>query len=138
MLLECIRTSEIQFSWVIPSFCLNVLVTVLLVQPYKEPYALHNKLDAVMICLIIASITCTFPTTIVTKEGHITYKACIVVADIVALAPLLYFTVKFLQLLKHVLQNVCLCCHIFYDPNIIQRGDYKDLNVAEVHLNSVN
>ena len=29
--------------------CLIVLVIILLVQPYKKPYALYNKLDAVMI-----------------------------------------------------------------------------------------
>ena len=38
--------------------CLGILLTVLLVQPYKNPYALYNNLDAVMTIQGIVFITC--------------------------------------------------------------------------------
>ena len=85
-----------------------------------------------MIILIIASITCSLST--VTDDGQITYKAGVVAAGVVVLAPLLYFTIKMFQLLKHVLQNavVYLCCHIFHGINTRQ-GEYQDLSVAEIN-----
>ena len=90
--------------------CLIVLVTILLVQPYKKPCALYNKIDAVMI---------------------ITSKAGAVAAGVVAIAPLVYFTIKILLLLKHVLcQNVCLCYRVFHGLKRLQRREHEDLSVA--------
>ena len=132
-------TLSSMFSVVFTLVCLIVLVTILVLQPYKKPYAVHNKLDAVMIFLIVASVTCIFQTRIVTDKEQITSKAGIVAAGVVATAPLVYFTVKFLLLLKHVLcQNVCLCYRIFHGLNRLQRKEYEDLSVAEKPHNSIN
>ena len=110
--------------------CLIVLVTILVLQPYKKPYALYNKIDAVMIILVIAFTTCILQTSIVTDKKQITSKAGIVAAGVVAIAPLVYFTVKVLLLLKHVLrQNVCLCYHILHGLKRLQRRQYEDLSV---------
>ena len=111
--------------------CLIVLVTILLVQPYQKPYAVYNKIDAVMIILVIAFNTCILQPGIVTDKEQITSKAGAVAAGVVAIAPLVYFTVKMLPLLKHVLrQNVCLCYHILYGLNRLQRRQYEDLSVC--------
>ena len=111
--------------------CLITLVTILLVQPYKKPYALYNKLDAVMVILVIAFITCILQPSIVTDKVQITSKAGAVGAGVVAIAPLVYFTVKILLLLNHVLrQNLCLCYHILHGLNRLQRRQYEDLSVC--------
>ena len=112
--------------------CLIVLVIILLVQPYKKPYAVYNKIDAVMIILVVAFLTCILQPTIITNKKQITSKAGIFAACLVTTAPLVYFTVKVLLLLKHVLcQNVCLCYRIFHGLNRLQRREYEDLSVAE-------
>ena len=112
--------------------CLIVLVIILLVQPYKKPYAVYNKIDAVMIILVVAFLTCILQPTIITNKKQITSKAGIVAACLVTTAPLVYFTVKVLLLLKHVLcQNVCLCYRIFHGLKRLQRREYEDLSVAE-------
>ena len=98
--------------------CLSVVVTVLLVQPYKKRYALYNKLDAVMIILVIVFITCTLEVVLVTDTRQITGSVGMIAAGVVAITPLVYFTVKALQLLKHVLsQNNVYPCHILCDCN---------------------
>ena len=90
--------------------CVTVVVTVLVVQPYKKPYALYNKLDSVMISLVLVFITCVLGTDIATKNRQIISKACTIIASVVAFAPLVYFTFKLLQLVKYVLQNLIIRC----------------------------
>ena len=60
--------------------CLDVVVTILLLQPYKKPYALHNKLDAVMIILIIVFNTCIIEPA--TDRRQIAGKVSMVVAGV--------------------------------------------------------
>ena len=105
--------------------CLGVVVTILLLQPYKN-HALYNKLDAVMIIVIIVFNTCIIEPA--TDRRQIAGKVSMVVAGVATIVPLVYFTVKFLQLLKHVepLRHVCLWCHICHDPNRIQHRDCND------------
>ena len=124
-------TLSSMFSVAYILLCLIVLVTILLLQPYKKPYALYNKLDAVMIILVVAFITCIFQTRIVADKAQINGKAGIVAACIAATAPFVYFTVKILLLLKHVLrQNVCLCYRVFHGLKRLQRREYEVLSVA--------
>ena len=123
-------TLSIMFYVAFILLCLIVLVTILLVQPYKKPYALYNKIDAVMIILVMAFIICILQPGIVTDKEQITSKASIIAAGVVATAPLVYFTVKMLPLLKHFLcQNVCLCYHMLHGLNRLQRRQYEDLSV---------
>ena len=124
-------TLNIMFYVAFILLCLIVLVAILLVQPYKKPYALYNKLDAVMIILAIAFSTCILETKIVADKPQISDKAGIVAGCVVAIAPLVYFTVKILLLLKHVLrQNVCLCYRVFHGLKRLQRREYEVLSVA--------
>ena len=106
--------------------CLGVVITILLLQPYKKPYALYNKLDGVMIIVIIIFNTCIVEPA--TDRRQITGKVSMVIAGVATIVPLVYFTVKFLQLMKHVepLRHVCRWCHIFYNPNRIQHRDCND------------
>ena len=67
--------------------CLIVLVTILVLQPYKKPYALYNRLDAVMIILVVAFITCLLETRIVADKPQINGKAGIVAACVAAIVP---------------------------------------------------
>ena len=99
--------------------CVIVVVTVFLVQPYKKPYALYNKLDAVLISLVIVFTTCVLGIDIATKHRQIVRKTGTIVAGVVALTPLVYFIFKLLQLLKYVLQNLIIWCHINCNPNRI-------------------
>ena len=118
--------------------CLGVVVTVLLVRPYKKRYALYNKFDGVMIILVIVFITCILETIIITDIRQITGSVGMIAAGVVAIAPLVYFTVKALQLLKHVLRNNICPCHILCDCNRMQRGDYEDLSATETPINTIN
>ena len=117
--------------------CLGVVVTVLLVQPYKKRYAIYNKFDAVMIILVIVFMTCSLETIIITDTRQITDSFGMIAAGVVAIAPLVYFTVKALQLLKHVLsKNIC-HGHIYRDCNKMRRGDYEDLSATETPISTL-
>ena len=124
-------TLNIMFCVPFILLCLIVLVTILVLQPYKKPYALYNRLDAVMIILVVAFITCLLETRIVADKPQINGKAGIVAACVAAIVPFVYFTVKILLLFKHVLcQNVCLCYRIFHGLKRLQRREYEVLSVA--------
>ena len=117
--------------------CLGVVAAVLLVQPYKKRYALYNKLDAVII-VVLVFIVCNLETVLVTDTRQITGNVGMIAAGVVAIAPLVYFIVKALQLLKHVLSQNNVCpCHILCDCNGIQRGDYEDLSATETPINTL-
>ena len=110
--------------------CLSVVVSILLVQPYKKPYALHNKLDAVMISLVIAFIVSVIEISYAAEIGRksIGDKVVIFLAGVAAIIPLVYFIVKVLQLLKLVLfRNSCFS---FLFLKKVQQGDYENLNVT--------
>ena len=118
--------------------CLFVMVTVLLVRPYKTPCALYNKFDAVMIILVVAFTTSILEIDVATDTGRITSTVGVVTASIVATVPIVYFTIKVLQLLKVVLLQNMYFCHFFHDFNNVQRKDYKDLSATDSPLDSVN
>ena len=118
--------------------CLSVVATVLLVWPYKKRYASYNKFDAVMFILVTVFITCNLETALVTDTRQITGSVGIIAAGVVAITPFVYFTVKALQLLKHVLSQNNVCpCHILCDRNKTRRGDYEDLSATETPINAI-
>ena len=118
--------------------CLSVVATVLVVRPYKKRYALYNKFDAVMIILVAVFITCNLETVLFTDTLQITFSVGTITAGVVAITPFVYFTVKALQLLKHVLSQNNVCpCHILCDRNRIRRGNYEDLSVTETPINTL-
>ena len=94
--------------------CFSVVAAVLVVRPYKKRYALYNKLDAVMIIVLIVFLTCNLETVLVADTRQITGSVGIIAAGVFAITPFVYFTVKSLQLLKHVVSQNNVCpCHIF-------------------------
>ena len=119
--------------------CLGVVATVLLVQPYKKRYALYNKFDAVMIILVLVFITCSLASVLaIVDTQQITGNVGMIAAGVVATAPLVYFTVKALLLLRHVLSQNNICpCYIYRDCNRIRRGDYEDLSATETPINTL-
>ena len=80
--------------------------------------------DAVMIIVVIVFITCNLESVVASDTRQINYKTGMIAAGVLAIVPLVYFTVKALQLLKYILsQNnmspchiICLC-HIICDCN---------------------
>ena len=128
-----------EFYMALILLCLGVVVTLLLVKPYKKLYALYNMFDAVMIIILIVYLVCGSATLFVNDEQQITKKAGFIIAGVVVNTPLLYFTVKVLKPLKHVLlNNLHIRSHISHDLWNIQQRDYKDLSGCEAPLNSSN
>ena len=113
--------------------CLSVVTTVL-VWPYKKRYALYNKLDAVMIIVVIVFITCNLETVVASDTQQINYKTGMIVAVVLAIVPLVYFTVKALQLLKHVLSQNKSLSHFMCR---MRRRDYEDLSVTQTPINTL-
>ena len=65
------------------------------------------------------------------------------IAGLFSTTPLVYFTVRFLQLVKHDIVLVhSSWCRLFIDPSrepdTDQQGDYRDLSASEKPLISVN
>ena len=61
------------------------------------------------------------------------------IAGLFSTTPLVYFTVKFLQLVKRVLvHSSCSCSDPSREPDTDQQGDYRDLSASEKPLISVN
>ena len=65
--------------------CLSVVVTILLVQPYKKIYAQYNKFDAVLLILVIAFTTSsgiTFDKRKITRYGTFTAASIVVIVPV--------------------------------------------------------
>ena len=134
--LYCITLSNINYVALI-LLCVSVVAIVLLVRPYKKRYALYNKFDAVMIILVAVFLTCNLETVLVTDTRQITGSVGMIAAGVFAITPLVYFTIKALQVLKHVLSQNSVCpCHIFCDRNKMRRGDYENLSATETPINA--
>ena len=85
-------------------------------------------------------MTCSLETIIITDTRQITDSFGMITAGVVAIAPLVYFTVKALQLLKHVLSknnNIICHGHIYRDCNKMRRGDYEDLSATETPISTL-
>ena len=118
--------------------CVLVMVLILIMQPYKRPYEFYNKFDIVIIlCLVIFTIGC--PETVVAVDEK--HRWGLHIAGLFSTTPLVYFTVKFLQVVKRVLVHSSWCRLISdpsREPDTDQQGDYRDLSASEKPLISVN
>ena len=119
--------------------CILVMVTILTVQPYKKAYEFYNKLDIVMILSLVVYTIGFVETVIAFDESQITPEFGFYISGLFALTPLVYFAIKFLQLVKCVLiQYFTLWCHLTSESVTDQQGDYEDLSTSETPLISVN
>ena len=119
--------------------CILVMVTILAVQPYKKAYEFYNKLDIVMILSLVVYTIGFVETVIAFDESQITPEFGFYISGLFALTPLVYFAIKFLQLVKCVLiQYFTLWCHLTSESVTDQQGDYEDLSTSETPLISVN
>ena len=121
--------------------CILVMVTILTMQPYKRPYEFYNKFDIVVIlCLVIFTIG-FLETAVAVDERKSKYRWGYYTVCLFSTTPLVYFTVRFLQLVKRVLVHSS-WCRLFSDPSrepdTDQQGDYRDLSASEKPLISVN
>ena len=106
---------------------------IVIIQPYKKPYEFYNKLDVVMMLCptvfalgIVVGVLAANVTQIVSNAGYY-------FSGVFSLTPLLYFTVKFLQLVKRVLVQYFSSWHrLSSDPG------YEDLSESAKPLVTVN
>ena len=119
--------------------CLILAVMIVIIQPYKKPYEFYNKLDVVMMLCptvfalgIVAGVLAADVTQIVSNTGYY-------FSGVLSLTPLLYFTVKFLQLVKRVLVQYLLSWRhrLSSDPGTDRQGDYEDLSESAKPLVTV-
>ena len=119
--------------------CLILAVMIVIIQPYKKPYEFYNKLDVVMMLCptvfalgIVAGVLAADVTQIVSNTGYY-------FSGVFSLTPLLYFTVKFLQLVKRVLVQYLpsLRHRLSSDPGTDRQGDYEDLSESAKPLVTV-
>ena len=83
--------------------CSIVAVMIVIIQPYKKPYKFYNKLDTVMMLSLTVFILRVVLFLLAFDIRQISPVSGLYFSSVLSLTPLLYFTVKFLQLVKRVL-----------------------------------
>ena len=118
--------------------CLIVAVMIVIIQPYKKPYEFYNKLDIVMMLSPIVFALGIVAGVLAADVMQILSNAGYYFSGVFSLTPLLYFTVKFLQLVKCVLVQYFSSWHrLSSDPGTDQQGDYEDLSESAKPLVTV-
>ena len=83
--------------------CSIVAVMIVIIQPYKKPYKFYNKLDTVMMLSLTVFILGVVLFLLAFDIRQISPVSGLYFSSVLSLTPLLYFIVKFLQLVKRVL-----------------------------------
>ena len=119
--------------------CSIVVVMIVIIQPYKKPYEFYNKLDIVMMLSLTVFTLGTVTAVLASDVRQISPNTGYYFSSVFSLTPLLYFIVKFLQLVKRVLvQYFSSWHHLTSDPGTDQLGDYEDLSESAKPLVTVN
>ena len=112
--------------------CAIVIVAIVFVSPYKEPYKKYNKLDIAMILSSGGMFGAFLFIVTVSYKIHSSNPIGYLFSYLFSLVPLLYFSVKFCLSVRHV------CVHKLSTwscpPSRRQGGNYEDLS----SVNSVN
>ena len=109
------------FSLAFVVICATVIITILFVSPYKQPYKRYNKLDIAMICSFGAiPVGLDF---IVDKSYISTTSVGYMLSILSSLTPLVYFTIKFCLFIKNVLVQKLSTWYSDFG-----RGDYENLS----------
>ena len=99
-----------------------VIITIVFVSPYKQPYKRYNKLDVAMLFCLGAIPTGMFFTTTPTDKKNVLIYVGYTLSVLLSLTPLVYFTIKFCLFIKHVLVQKL---STWYSDS--GRGDYRNL-----------
>ena len=101
--------------------CSIVTVMIVIIHPYKKPYEFYNKLDIVMMLSLTVFILGFVLFLLAFDIRQISPVSGLYFSSVFSLTPLLYFTVKFLQLVKRVLvQYISSWHHLSSDPGTDQ------------------
>ena len=100
----------------------TVIITIVFVSPYKQPYKRYNKLDVAMILPLGVIFAGLFFITSVTDKKHVSIFVGYTISILFSLTPLVYFTIKFCLFIKHVLVPKL---STWYSD--CGRGDYENL-----------
>ena len=85
---------------------IGVVITIIIAQPYKKTFEFYNKLDAVLI-LILMLITIGFVTeTVDFDERQMHSDFGYFISGLFSLTPLLYITITFCVFVKHIFLQV--------------------------------
>ena len=120
VILYAITHSDFTFSLTI-LFSIAVVICLLLIQPYKEIFKLHNTMDIMLILSLIAFLTSWsgLSTPLDKDEFPSTFSSALVV--IFSLVPLLYFTVLVLRGSKLYLTRSCIqTCYNMLESQVKQ------------------
>ena len=99
-----------------------VIITIVFVSPYKQPYERYSKLDIVMIFSFGAISPGMFFATSLTDNKHVLFHVVYTLSALLSLTPLVYFTIKFCRSIKHVFVQKL---STWYSDS--DRGDYENL-----------
>ena len=80
-----------------------VIITIVFVSPYKQPYERYSKLDIAMMFSFGAISPGIFFATSLNDNKHVLIYVVYILFVLLSLTPLVYFTIKFCLSLKHVL-----------------------------------
>ena len=83
--------------------CSIVVIMIVIIQPYKKPYEFYNKLDIVLMLSLTVFTLGTVTAVLASDVRQISPSTGYYFSGVFCLTPLVYFTVKFLQLVKCVL-----------------------------------
>ena len=101
----------------------TVIITIVFVSPYKQPYEKYNKLDIAMILpLGVMAAGCLF----ITDRRHVSKSLSYTFCFLFSLTPLAYFTIKSFLSIKHLL--VRKLSSQYDDSGTRQREDYENLS----------
>ena len=100
--------------------CSIVAVMIVIIHPYKKPYEFYNKLDIVMMLSLIVFILGFVLFLLAFDIRQISPVSGLFFSSVLSLTPLLYFIVKFLQLVKRVLQYFSSWHRLSSDPGTDQ------------------
>ena len=83
--------------------CSIVVVMIVIIHPYKKPYGFYNKIDIVMMLSLTVFILGFVLFLLAFDIRQISPVTGLYFSSVLSLTPLVYFIVKFLQLVKRVL-----------------------------------
>ena len=112
--------------------CAIVVVVIVFVSPYKEPYKKYNKLDIVMILSLGGVFGAFVFIASVSHKSHNSNSIGYLLSCLFSFVPLLYFSVKFCLSVKRIFVHKLSSWSC--PPSRRQGGNYEDLST----INSVN
>ena len=113
------------FFVVFIALSIGIVITIVIVRPYKASFDFYNKMDAVFV-LLLALYSIGFVTTDIEYDKRkVAPMIGNFVSGVFSLTPLVYFTVKFCALVKRTLLQV-----LRNTPRMKRRHGYENLTTS--------